>query len=217
MTWATCFLFDMTCSSFWCLHFSQTAWLCLQETSPNLYLIYGFGNKFFIFQKEWEYISMQIIAVFCECLARDTCACTALYHSSTDQFPCLKLVSRSNLALISFDCGLQKSSYFAHIVLPCLKLVSRSNLALTSFDCGLQKSSYFAHIVSKQRSSMDKHQETYWSIPKSPLHAMTFLHFFDSGNMASLQSRIISHFRFPTLKIYGRSLYSISNPSWALQ
>ena len=36
------------------------------------------------------------------------CVCTALNHSSTDLSPCRKLVSKSNLALTSFDCGLQK-------------------------------------------------------------------------------------------------------------
>ena len=43
-----------------------------------------------------------------------TCGCTALYHSSTDLFPCLKLVSRSNLDLTLLACSLQKSSYFDH-------------------------------------------------------------------------------------------------------
>ena len=79
-------------------------------------------------------------------LARLTCACTALHHSST-------------------------------LCLPCLKLVRRSKQALTSFDCGLQNSSHFPQIVSKLSSSTDKHQDTYWSIPKSPLKAITLLHF----------------------------------------
>ena len=48
-------------------------------------------------------------------LSRVTWAGTALYYSSTDLLPCLKLVSRSNLALISLVCGLQKSSYLATI------------------------------------------------------------------------------------------------------
>ena len=49
-------------------------------------------------------------------LARLTSTCTALYHSSTLLLPCLKLVSRSKWALTSFDCGLQNSSNFPHIV-----------------------------------------------------------------------------------------------------
>ena len=81
-------------------------------------------------------------------------------------------------------------------MIACLKFVSRLNLALTSLVCGLQKSSYLAQIASKLRLSGGKHQEIYWSIPKFPLHAMTFLHFLDSGNTASSQSRIFSHFSF---------------------
>ena len=108
--------------------------------------------------------------------------------------------------------------YTTHLMIPCLKLVSRSNLALTSFTCGWQKSSYLALIISKQRSSVGKHQEIYWSIPKSPLHTMTFLHFFDSGNIASSQSRIeYSHTSASTLRIAGTSDHLLSNPSWALQ
>ena len=49
-------------------------------------------------------------------LARLTCVCTALYHSSTLVLPCLKLVSRSKWVLTSFDCGLQNSSNFPQIV-----------------------------------------------------------------------------------------------------
>ena len=101
-----------------------------------------------------SYISMQDTCSFWWVFTRDTCACTALYNLSTDLYP-------------------------------CLKLVSRSNLAMPSFACGLQKSSYLAYIVSKQRSPAGKHQETYWSIPKSLLHTMTFLHFSDLHNMAS--------------------------------
>ena len=67
------------------------------------------------FRKKSEYISMQDACSFWWDLAREPWAWTALYHSSTDLFPCLKLVSRSNLALTSFVCGLQKSSYLGQI------------------------------------------------------------------------------------------------------
>ena len=113
------------------------------------------------FKKNQNISLCKILAVSGGHLARDT----ALYRSSTD-----------------------------HV--PCLKLVSRQNLAPTSFACGLQKSLYLTHTVSEHRSSTGKYQETYWSIPKSPLQAMTFLHFFDSGNMASSQSRMFSYFSF---------------------
>ena len=51
------------------------------------------------FRKKQNISLCKILAVSGGCLARDTSAWTALYHSSTDLFPCLKLVSRSNLAL----------------------------------------------------------------------------------------------------------------------
>ena len=131
--------------------------------------------------KKNQIISLcKILAVSGAYLARDTCACTSLYHSSTKR-------------------------------LPCLKFVSRSNLALSSFTCGLQKSSYLDHIVSEQRSSMGKHQEIYWSIPKSPLQAMTFLHFFDSGNIASSQSRILSHFSFHFKNLWYKLSFTIQS------
>ena len=57
-----------------------------------------------------------ILAVSRGYLAMFTCACMVLYHSSMLQFPCLKLISKSNLAQTSLDCGLQYSSYFPHIV-----------------------------------------------------------------------------------------------------
>ena len=63
------------------------------------------------FKKNRNISQCKILAVSGGYLARDPCACTALYHSSIDLFPCLMLVSMSNLALTSFVCGLQKSSY----------------------------------------------------------------------------------------------------------
>ena len=57
----------------------------------------------------------RILAVSCGYLANATCVYTALYHSSTDFAPCLKLVSKSNLALTSLDWGLQNYSNFPHI------------------------------------------------------------------------------------------------------
>ena len=57
----------------------------------------------------------RILAVSCGYFAKLICTCTALYHSSTKQSPCLKLVSKSNLALISFVCGLQNSSIYCQM------------------------------------------------------------------------------------------------------
>ena len=77
----------------------------------------------------------------------------------------------------------------------CLKLVRRSNWAHTSFDWGLQNSSVFPQIVSSVSWSDGKPQDTYWSMPKSPDHAITFLYCWHSGNAASSHSKIFSHFR----------------------
>ena len=60
------------------------------------------------FKKNQNISLCKILAVYGGYLARDTCAYTALYQSSTDLLPGHKLVSRSNLALTSFSCGLQK-------------------------------------------------------------------------------------------------------------
>ena len=57
-----------------------------------------------------------ILAVSGGYLAKFTCACMALYHSSMLWFPWWKLVSRSNLAWTSLDCGLQYYLYFSHMV-----------------------------------------------------------------------------------------------------
>ena len=57
----------------------------------------------------------KILAITCGYLAKATCVCTVLYHSSTPLLPCLKLVSKSNLDQTSLDWGLQNSSNFSHI------------------------------------------------------------------------------------------------------
>ena len=48
-------------------------------------------------------------------------------------------------------------------------------------------------IVSKLRSSLGRLQDTYWSMPKSPLQSTTFLHFWHSGRAAS--SHLSLHFK----------------------
>ena len=129
------------------------------------------GYKFFILEEKPEYVSVQDFGCFWGYLARLTCACTALYHSST-------------------------------LLLPCLKLVRRSKWAHTSFDWGLQNSSNFPQIVSKVNSSDGKLHETYWSMPKSPLQAISFPIFV---TLAKLQGHIPEYFHISsvTLKTHG--------------
>ena len=66
-----------------------------------------------------------IFAVSGGYLARLTCTCTVLYHSSTLLLPCLKLVRRSNLACTSFDWGLQNSSNLSQIISSVSRSVGR--------------------------------------------------------------------------------------------
>ena len=102
-------------------------------------------------------------------------------------------VSGGYLARLIWACtALYHSST---LLLACLKLVTRSNWALTLLDWSLQNYSNLSHIVSRLNSSLDKHHETYWSIPKSLLQAMTFLHFCFSGRATSSHSSIFSHFQ----------------------
>ena len=103
-------------------------------------------------------------------------------------------VSGGYLASATYVCtALYHSST---LISACKQLVSRSNLALNSFAYGLQNSSIFFHITSRVRSSFGKFHEMYWSNPKSPDQAMTFLHFLDSGSMASSHSSMFSHLIF---------------------
>ena len=92
--------------------------------------------------------------------------------------------------------------YSSTLLLPCLKLVRRSKWACTSFDWGLHNSSNFPQIMCKVNSSDGKLHETYWSMPKSPLQAITFLHFV---TLAKLQAHIPEYFHISsaTLKTYG--------------
>ena len=106
------------------------------------------------------------------------------------------------------------------LVSPYRKLVKRSNLALILLVWGLQNSSNLFHIISKHNSSWGKHHDTYWSIPKSPDQATTFLHFLVSDSIASSQSNmflhLVFHFRnlwyklsFTVQCIFGPSIYGI--------
>ena len=91
------------------------------------------------------------------------------------------------------------------------KLVNKSNLVHTSLDWGLQNSSDWVQIVSNFNSSLVKPQDTYWSIPKFPLQAMTFLHCFGSGSAASPHSGMFCTL-IAILRINGTSHHSLFNP-----
>ena len=104
-------------------------------------------------------------------------------------------VSGGCLARLIWACTMLY--HLSTLLVPCLKLVKRSKWALTSFTLGLQNSSKHSQIASKLRSSLGKPQNTYWSMPKSPLQATTFLHFWYSWSAASLHSSMFFAFKPP--------------------
>ena len=81
---------------------------------------------------------------------------------------------------------------------------------LTSFPWGFQNSSNQSQIVSKLRSSLGRPWDTYWLIPKSPLQATTFLHFWHSGRAASSHLSMFLH-----LSLHFKNLYY--KPSFTVQ
>ena len=86
----------------------------LNSTCPSFKV---FDTNDSSFKKNQKMSLWRICAVSGGYLASATYVCTALCHSSTLISVCLKLVSRSNLALNSFACGLQNSSNFSSISL----------------------------------------------------------------------------------------------------
>ena len=114
----TCHLLDMLGSHLRTLHLlcKLPELACGKLVQVYVAIIYCLGDKLFIFQEEPKRSLWSILAVSWGYLAEGTWVWTALYHSSTDLFPCQKPVKRSNLALTSFDCGLQNSSNFSQIV-----------------------------------------------------------------------------------------------------
>ena len=122
-----------------------------------------------------------------------------------------RILAVSGGYLARLMCSCTTLYHSSTLLLPCLKLVRRSKWALTSFDCGLQNSSNFPQIVSKLSSSADKHNDTYWSIPKSPLQAITFLHFCCSGSAASSHSRMFSHFKCHLKNLWYRASLTIQS------
>ena len=93
---------------------------CLTLLAGNLFRsillsLIGFKANYWSLRKNINISLCRILAVSYGYVTNTTHACTALYHSSTLLSPFLKLVSKSNLVLISLDWGLQNSSNFPHI------------------------------------------------------------------------------------------------------
>ena len=105
----TCQLFDVPGGLFRTLHlFCKLPDLaCRKLFHVYIAVINCLGDKLFIFQEKPKDVPMMYLHCFWGYLAKATWVCTTLYHLSTDLFPCQKLVSKSNLALTSFNLGLQ--------------------------------------------------------------------------------------------------------------
>ena len=103
-----------------------------------------------------------MFTVSCGYLAKLICACTVLYHLSTDQCPCLKLASKSNLALISFVCGLQNSSNFCQMTSRVVSSGNKSQDITWSIPKSPDQATTFLHFcasesISNSQSSMFSH------------------------------------------------------------
>ena len=105
-----------------------------------------------------------------------------------------KILVVSGGYFVGLTCACTLLHYSSTLLDPWQKLVNKSNLAHTSLDWGFQNSSNQVQIVSNFNSSFVKPQDTYWSMSKSPLQAMTFLHCCGSGSVASSHSSMFFHF-----------------------
>ena len=131
------------------------------------------------FRKNKKMSLWSILAVSGGYLAKFTCACMALYHSSTLQFPYLKLISKSKLAWTSFDCGLQYSSYIPHIVSKVSSLENRFQDTYWSIPQSLLQAITFLHCwCSRSATSFTFKVPLKKSVVKiiidCPVHAWTF-------------------------------------------
>ena len=72
-----------------------------------------------------------------------------------------------------------------------------------------------SHLIAlwfaKLQARIFRQQAPYWSIPKSPLNTMTFLHFLESSNMASLQSNMCSHFSFHLRNLWYKPSFTVKS------
>ena len=127
----------------------------------------------------------RILAVSGGYLYRLICFWTALNHSSTDLSPFLKLVSRLNLALTLFACGLQNSSNLVHKVSLSVKshettksISSSPDHAISFLHCLLSdrvvslQSKIFSHFSFHFRNQWYKPSLTVQSILGPSMYGM---------------------------------------------
>ena len=117
-------------------------------------------------------------------------------HRKNQNISLCKILAVSGGYFVRLACPCTLLYHSSTLLDPWWKLVNKSNLAHTSLDWDLQNSSNWHQIVSNSNSSFVKPLDTYWSIPKSPLQTITFLHCCVSGSAASSHSSIFSHLNF---------------------
>ena len=97
--------------------------------------------------KNQKMSTVRIAAVFRGYSHNGMCTCTALYHSSMLLLPCQIVVNKSYHACTAFDCGLQKSSNFDHMVCIVTSVVGRAHEIYISIMHLLTIGSLFLHLT----------------------------------------------------------------------
>ena len=100
-------------SSFLAICHTLAAGYCSRSVLPSLMVL---AINSLSAMKNQKMSLVRIAAVSLGYSHNGICANTALYHSSMLLLPCQKVVNKLNLAQTAFDCGLQKSSNFDHMV-----------------------------------------------------------------------------------------------------
>ena len=72
---------------------------------------------------------------------------------------------------------------------------------------------FFPNLLSRLSSSLDKLQDTYWSMPKSPLQAITFCT-FAAQVVLQADTPGCSHTLSSISKMCGKEHHYLSSPSW---
>ena len=194
LAWGLCFLslpFDS--SVHWCL----IRWIWVACISPAICLI-CLAVAF-----ELSYVFASWCTLLAGNLSRSTLPSFMVLetnsssHRRNQNMSLWKIFAVSGGYFVRLTCACTQLYLSSTLFDPWWKLVNKSNLACTSLDWGLQNSSNQDQIFSNSNSSFVKPHDTYWSIPKSPLQAMTFLHCWGSGRAASSHSSMFSHFKLP--------------------
>ena len=165
----TCNLLYVACSGFGTLHsFGKLAHsACGRFIQIYTSITDGSWYKLLISQEKSENVSVENLGSFRGYLARLTCACTALYHSSMLWLPCRKLLRRSKWACTSFDWGLQILQIFPRLCLMLIHLMASSRTPIGPFQNLLTKQSL--SCISGTQVMLQAHIPRYFPISSTIL------------------------------------------------